>query len=440
MILCINGFFLFETLPLRLHSFNDDDHFQMKFEQYNIAPEIKRSLEELDFRRPTDIQFKAIPSILKGDDVMAIAQTGTGKTAAFAIPILHLLHQRYNIKKRKEVKCLVMVPTRELAAQIAEAFIRIGKYTRLVIMGLYGGIEQENQISKLEKGVDILVATPGRMFDLVSQGHIDLSNVNTLVLDEADHMLAKGFIKDIKDVLRHIPQRHQTLFFSATIDKEIKDLAYSVVNNPIRIQISPKDPVSKNVNHSVAFVEMDDKRFFLERLVKELPESKILVFVRTKVRAERVHNAMKRVGIETITMHGDKEQQDRLKVLAEFRKGDVKILVATDVSARGIDIPDVDFVVNYDLPDVPENYVHRVGRTGRGTKKGQAVSFCSKEEKPLLEAIEAWMDKKVRVMEIDKSDYQQTLSFSEDTPNDNWQLLLDEAEKEERQSKRKKKK
>ncbi|WP_118973086.1 DEAD/DEAH box helicase [Taibaiella koreensis] len=412
----------------------------MKFEQYHIAPEIKRSLEELDFKRPTDIQFKAIPSILKGDDVLAIAQTGTGKTAAFAIPLLHLLQQRYDIKKRKEVKCLVMVPTRELSAQIAEAFIQIGKYTRLVIMGLYGGVEQDDQIRKLEKGVDILVATPGRMFDLVSQGYIDLSRVSTLVLDEADHMLAKGFLKDIQDVLRHLPRRHQTLFFSATIDKGIKDLAHSVVRNPIRIQISPKDPVSKNVSHSVAFVGMDDKRFFLERLVRELPDNKILVFVRTKVRAERVHSAMKRVGIDSITMHGDKEQEDRLQVMADFKKGVVKMLVATDVSARGIDIPDVDFVVNYDLPDVPENYVHRVGRTGRGVKKGQAVSFCAPEEEPLLKAIEAWMGKDIRVMTIDKTDYSATLNFSEDTPNDNWQLLLREAEEAERLAKRKKKK
>lgn len=412
----------------------------MKFEQYAIAPEIRRSLSELDFRRPTDIQFKAIPSILKGDDVLAIAQTGTGKTAAFAIPVLHMLQQRYDIRRRKEVKCLVMVPTRELAVQIAQAFIQIGKYTRLEIMGLYGGVEQDDQISRLERGVDILVATPGRMFDLASQGHIDLSRVQILVLDEADHMLAKGFIRDIRDVLKRIPHRHQTLFFSATIDKDIKDLAYSVVNNPIRIQISPKDPVSKNVSHSVAFVAMDDKRFFLERLVRELPQQKVLVFVRTKVRAERVHNAMKRIGIDTITMHGGKEQEDRLQIMNDFKKGNVRLLIATDVSARGIDIPDVDFVVNYDLPDVPENYVHRVGRTGRGVKKGQAVSFCSEEEKPLLKAVETWMGKAIRVMTIDKNDYTETLSFSDDTPNDNWRLLLEEAEKEAQQAKRKKKK
>lgn len=412
----------------------------MKFEQYNISPLIKKSLQELDFKKPTDIQFKAIPSILKGDDVLGIAQTGTGKTAAFAIPILHLLLRRSHHNTRRQVKCLVMVPTRELALQIAKVFKEIGKHTGLTILGLVGGVEQAPQIKKLEQGVDILIATPGRMFDLVSQKHIDLSRVDILVLDEADHMLDLGFIKDIQDVMRYLPPRHQTLFFSATIDDKIKDLAYSVVRNPIRIQISPKDPVSKNVNHSVAHVGMDDKRFFLERFIKEYPDQKILVFVRTKVRAERVFAAMQRVNLPTLTMHGDKEQADRLKVMSEFRNGKVKVLIATDVSARGIDIPGVDFVVNYDLPDVPENYVHRVGRTGRGVHKGRAVSFCSPEEEPLLQAIQEYIGKPVSVMNIDKEDYLETITFTEDTPNDNWQLLLDEAEKEDAQRRKKKKK
>lgn len=410
----------------------------MKFEQYRISEEIKRSLEELGFKRPTDIQYKAIPSILKGDDVLAIAQTGTGKTAAFAIPILHLLQQQHRSRTKGEVKCLVMVPTRELAIQIAEVFKRLAKYTKVDIMGLFGGVEQDAQIQKLDKGVDVLIATPGRMFDLISQGHLDLSHVQTLVLDEADHMLDLGFIRDIRDVIKHLP-RHQTLFFSATIDEEIKEVAYSIVRHAIRIQISPDDPVSKNVSHSVAFVEMDDKRFFLERLVRELPESKILVFVRTKVRAERVFAAMQRVGINSLTMHGGKEQDDRLSVMNEFKKGEIKMLITTDVNARGIDIPDVDYVVNYDLPDDTENYVHRVGRTGRGVKKGQAVSFCSTEEKPMLEAIERYIGKEIHVMKIDKGEYNETLSFSEDIPNDNWQLLIDENEKA-LQNKRKKKK
>lgn len=412
----------------------------MKFEQYRISEEIKRSLEEQGFKRPTDIQYKAIPSILKGDDVLAIAQTGTGKTAAFAIPILHLLQQQRRSRTKGEVKCLVMVPTRELAIQIAEVFKKLGKYTKVDIMGLFGGVEQEAQIKKLDKGVDVLIATPGRMFDLISQGHLDLSHVRTLILDEADHMLDLGFIRDIRDVIKHLPRQHQTLFFSATIDTEIKDIAYSIVRNPIRIQISPEDPVSKNVNHSVAYVEMDDKRFFLERLVREFSESKILVFVRTKVRAERVFAAMQRVGIPTLTMHGGKEQEDRLSVMNEFKKGDVKVLITTDVNARGIDIPNVDYVVNYDLPDEPENYVHRVGRTGRGIQKGQAVSFCSAEEKPVLEAIQAYLGKEIQVMKIDKNDYRETISFSEDIPNDNWQLLIDQHEKALKENKRKKKK
>lgn len=413
----------------------------MKFEQYNISTDIKKSLEELGFKKPTDIQYKAIPSILKGEDVLAIAQTGTGKTAAFAIPVLHLLQLRNRFKLSPwQVRSLVMVPTRELAIQIAEVFEKVGKYTGVSILGLYGGVEQDPQIKKLEKGVDVLIATPGRMFDLIHQKHIDLSKVEVLILDEADHMLALGFYKDIRDVKRLLPRKHQTLFFSATINLEIKDLAYSVVNNPIRIQVSPQDPVSKNVSHSVAYVEMDDKRFFLERLVKEFPDNKILVFVRTKVRAERVFAAMQRVGIQTLTMHGGKEQSDRLQVMNEFKKGDVKVLIATDVSARGIDIPDVDYVVNYDLPDVPENYVHRVGRTGRGVQKGQAVSFCSEEEKPVLEEIQKFLGKEIQVMKIEKNDYKQTISFSEDIPNDNWQLLIDEHEKGLEKKRKKKKK
>jgi len=411
----------------------------MKFEQYNISPDIKESLAELGFKKPTDIQYKAIPSILKGEDVLAIAQTGTGKTAAFAIPVLHLLQQESlrSGRKKRPIRSLVLVPTRELAIQIAGVFESIGKYTDLSILALYGGTEQDSQIRALKKGVDILVTTPGRMFDLIHQQHIDLSTIRILVLDEADQMLALGFFKDIRDVKRHMPPRHQTLFFSATINAEIKDLAYSVVRNPIRIQISPKDPVSKNVSHAVAFVQMDDKRFFLERLIREFPEKKILVFVRTKVRAERVSKAMERVAIQTLTMHGDKEQQDRLAVMEDFRTGKVKVLIATDVSARGIDIPEVDYVVNYDLPDVAENYVHRVGRTGRGMQKGQAVSFCSDEEKPLLEAIQKFIGKEISVMQINPKDYKETILFSEEVPNDNWELLI--KEHEEKMAKKRKK-
>lgn len=411
----------------------------MKFEAYHIAGEIKRNLAALGFKRPTDIQFKSIPPILKGEDVLAIAQTGTGKTAAFAIPVVHLLHDRKKSSRPAGIKCVVMVPTRELALQITEVFHKIGQHTRVKTFCVFGGVEQGPQIAQLEKGIDILVTTPGRMFDLVSQGHIKLEQVEILVLDEADHMLDLGFIKDIQDLIKFLPRKRQTLFFSATINERIKKLAYSLVHNAIRIQVSPKDPVAKNIDHSVAFVEMDDKRFFLERLINENPDSKILVFVRTKVRAERVSKAMERVGIVTQTIHGDKEQKDRLDVMQQFREGQVKILIATDVSARGIDIPNVDFVINYDLPDVAENYVHRVGRTGRGTQKGLAVSFCSTEEKEMLAEIETYLTKPVKVLEISKLEYEETLNFSSDV-SDKWRAVLQEIEAAEKGPEKKRKK
>lgn len=411
----------------------------MKFEDYRIAPEIKKNLAEAGFKRPTDIQFKAIPPILKGEDVLAIAQTGTGKTAAFAIPVLHLLHDRKTSARPDGIKCVVMAPTRELALQITEVFEKIGRYTRVKTFCVFGGVEQGPQIARLEKGIDILVTTPGRMFDLASQGYIRLDTVEILVLDEADHMLDLGFIKDIRDLVRKLPRKRQTLFFSATIDERIKDLAYSLVSRAIRIQISPKDPVAKNINHSVAFVGMDDKRFFLERVIHENPDSKILVFVRTKVRAERVLKAMERVGIVACSIHGGKEQADRLEVMGQFRSGAVKVMIATDVSARGIDIPDVDYVVNYDLPDVPENYVHRVGRTGRGNKKGLAVSFCSPEEKPVLAEIEQYLSKPIKVLEISRSEYGETLDLSNDT-GDKWKAVMQEIEEAEKWMKKKVKK
>lgn len=407
----------------------------MKFSEYHIIPEIKQSLEESGFKRPTDIQFKAIPNILNGEDVLAIAQTGTGKTAAFAIPILHLISKA---GVDQGIRAIVMVPTHELAIQITEVFNTLGKYTGVRTLGIFGGVDQDPQIRELENGVDILVATPGRLFDLASQRYIHLRDVKVLVLDEADLMLDMGFYKDIEDLIKYLPRKRQTLFFSATINEKIKKLAYSLVNSSaIRIQISPKDPVSKNVTHSVMFVNMDDKRFFLERIVNENPGARILVFVRTKVRAERVYEAMKRVKIDSLTMHGGKDQDSRLEVMSEFKNGNIKLLIATDVSARGVDIANVDYVINYDLPEVAENYVHRVGRTGRGNNKGVAVSFCSPEERPVLEEIEAFMDKKINVLEVKKADYSETLALTDDV-NDNWRKLIRDAEEEDKKYKGKK--
>jgi ATP-dependent RNA helicase RhlE len=412
----------------------------MKFDKYPILPEIKKSLEEEGFRRPTDIQFRAIPSILAGEDVMAIAQTGTGKTAAFVIPILDILSKSIKSDEKEEsLRCLVMVPTRELSIQITDVFKKIGKYTNLRTVGLIGGVDQEKQVKDLEKGVNILVSTPGRMFDLIYQKAIKITKVKILVLDEADLMLDLGFNKDIHDVIKFLPKVHQTLFFSATINPRIKDLAYELVSNPIRIQIAPKDPVSKNIDHSVAFIEMDDKRFFLERFIKDKPESKIIVFVRTKVRAERVQQAMARVGLKSLNMHGGKEQEDRLETMEIFKKGEVKVLISTDVNARGVDIPNVDYVINYDLPEIPENYVHRVGRTGRGVHKGHALSFCSSEEKDTLKAIEGFLGNPIREIGISKTEYKETLDLTEESSAD-WRKLIKEADNPEKKKPKQKKK
>lgn len=410
----------------------------MKFEQYNIAESIKKSIQKLGYKKPTDIQYRAIPSILNGEDVLAIAHTGTGKTAAFAIPVLHLLEQRKIDKRPDGVKCLVMAPTHELALQIHQVFETLGKHTRIKSYCITGGVDQDPQIDKLDKGVDVLVATPGRMFDLRSQGALKLTRVEILVLDEADHMLDRGFIKDINDLMHHLPKKRQTLFFSATIDDKIKKLAYSLVRDAIRIQISPNDPVSKNVEHAVVEIAMDDKRFFLEHFIKGKEDKKILVFVRTKVRAERVKKAMERVDIVTDTIHGDKVQAEREEIMRNFRSGDLKILIATDVSARGIDVPGVEHVINYDLPESSEHYVHRIGRTGRGFEKGQAISFCSDEEKELLHLIEENLGKPITKLEISKRDYEYTVQEAEQPKA--WQALMEQDAEAEASFKKKKKK
>lgn len=399
----------------------------MKFEEYRIYGGIKQSIEKLGYKKPTDIQFKSIPHILKGEDVLAIAQTGTGKTAAFAIPILHIVHERKINSRPDGVKCIVMAPTHELAIQIEGVFNGLGKKTKVKTFAVHGGVDQAPQIAQLNKGVDILIATPGRMFDLVSQGALSLERVEILVLDEADHMLDLGFIKDIRQLIAQLPRKRQTLFFSATINEKIKKLAYSLVNNAIRIQLSPKDPVAKKIDHAVASVEMDDKRFFLEQMIRKHVDKKILVFVRTKVRAERVKKALERVEIASDTIHGDKEQEERDLALRSFKSDKLKILITTDVSARGIDIPNVDYVVNYDLPESAEKYVHRVGRTGRGNQNGLALSFCSSEEYDLLEDIELNLGKPIQRMDISKNEYQEVVAMSEEQPND-WKSLIDQNE------------
>jgi len=411
----------------------------MKFDTYAINSTLKKNLEVQGFIRPTDIQYKAIPSILKGEDVLAIAQTGTGKTVAFAVPVINAVLNGKKTKKDTSIQSIIMVPTRELAVQIHEVFMGLCRKTKVKPFAVFGGVEQDKQIQTLIKGVDILIATPGRMFDLISQKAIDIRQVKILILDEADQMLAKGFFEDIQCIKRLLKQRHQTLFFSATIDKNIKKLAYSQVrSSAVRIQISPEDPVSKNVSHYVIFVEMDDKRFFLRKFIRENPESKILVFVRTTVRAERVAKALERAEIDALTIYGKKDQDERLAVLTRFKQGDDKILIATDVSARGIDIPNVDYVINYDLPEQKEIYVHRVGRTGRGRSKGKAISFCSSQEKDLLTQIQDFIGKQIEKIAVSKDEYAFTVEVTE-TSKDIREMIQANEDWKKKKGRRKKK-
>jgi len=413
----------------------------MKFSQYNINTTLKKNIEGQGFNRPTDIQFKCIKPILDGQDVLAIAQTGTGKTAAFAIPILDLVAADKG--RSRGIYALILAPTHELARQIHQTFLSLGKGMKASAVCVYGGVDQEDQIKQLQSGASILIATPGRMFDLLSQGMIDVAHLKMLVLDEADHMLDLGFIEDIRDLMRKIPLKRQNLFFSATINKEIKKLAYSIVKNPIRIQISPNNSVAKSIDHGVAFIEMDDKRYFLGSFIQKNEEAKILIFVRTKVRAERVKLAMDRVNIESVTLHGDKSQDQREQAMKSFHTGTIKILITTDVSARGIDVPNVDFVVNYDLPDSSETYIHRVGRTGRAGKRGTAISFCSTEEKHLYDLIETDLMSEIANIPINKADYAATLDLAFESKND-WKALIKAneliIEKNRKQKKFKKKK
>ena len=393
----------------------------MKFSDYKISQAIKTQLDFLGYRRPTDIQFKVIKPILDGEDVMAISPTGSGKTAAFVIPTLSVIQKAK--KDNNMISCLVMVPTRELAKQIESVYVEIGKDTNVKVFGLYGGVDQLNQINALKNGVDILVTTPGRMFDLISQNIINISKIKFLILDEADLMLDFGFLKDIKDVMSFIPRKRQTLFFSATISKKIKSLAYNVVRNPIRIQISPKNKIAKTIGHFFIKVKMYDKRFFLENMIKEYPQKKFIVFVRTQIRAKRVLEALKRVEIDSECLHGSIEQTERFLILNRFRIGENKVLITTDISARGIDIPDVEYVINYDIPDIPENYVHRCGRTGRGNKRGQAISFCSQIEQELLSLIIGHIGEEIEEYKVNKDEYFGIIDSS-DCGGQDWRKLL----------------
>lgn len=357
----------------------------MNFNELNLTAPVLKALKEAGYQTATPIQSRTIPEILKGADVLGCARTGTGKTGAFAIPILQLLDQKQN---RPGIKALILAPTRELAIQIEESFIAYGKYLRLNCLAIFGGVSQHKQVTELKKGVDILVATPGRLLDLVSQKIIDLSRVEILVLDEADRMLDMGFVNDVKKVLQKVPVRRQTLFFSATVPDNIRKFANSILTKPVEVSVTPPSTTVESIKQSVYFVEKKEKTGLLVKLLKDKSIQRSLVFTRTKHGADRLVKQLGRTGIYAAAIHGNKSQNARQRALEDFKNSKIRVLVATDIASRGIDIDELPHVVNYELPNVPETYVHRIGRTGRIGRAGVAVSFCGSEERKELRDIQ----------------------------------------------------
>ena len=353
----------------------------MLFEDLSLSKSIQKAVFEEGYVAATPIQEQAIPIVLSGRDLIGCAQTGTGKTAAFAIPIIHQLHRIVgSTKKAKEIRALIITPTRELAVQIGQSFDTYGKYTNLTQLTIFGGVSQVPQVDSLRKGIDILVATPGRLLDLHKQGYIDLDHLHTLVLDEADQMLDMGFVNDVKKIVKLTPKNRQTLLFSATMPIAIRELAEMFLKDPATVTVSPVSSTAENVEQRIYFVEKTEKRNLLYHLIKNENLSDVLVFSRTKHGADNVVKALRKRDIAAEAIHGDKSQNARQRVLDAFKNKEVGVLVATDIAARGIDIDQLPFVINFDLPNIPETYVHRIGRTGRAGNGGIAISFCSNDE------------------------------------------------------------
>ena len=379
----------------------------MTFRELEIAEPILKAIFEKGYEKPTPIQEKGIPVALGGGDMLGIAQTGTGKTATFAIPILqHLLADRSEenrsetrgnkgrLVKRRVIKALILTPTRELAIQIGENITDYGKYTGIRHAIIFGGVKQGPQTDLLQAGVDILVATPGRLLDLIRQGYVNLSSITHFVLDEADRMLDMGFIADIRRLLPMLPTKRQTLFFSATMPKDIVNLSRSILSNPTRVEVTPVSSAVDTVEQCVYFVEKPEKKKLLVSLLKQEKKS-VLVFSRTKHGADNISRLLKKSGIKSEAIHGDKSQGQRQRALSNFKAGAIRVMVATDIAARGIDIQELEIVINYDLPDVAETYVHRIGRTGRAGHLGTAVTFCSEEEQSKIREIQVLTGKKI---------------------------------------------
>lgn len=358
----------------------------MTFEQLGLIAPILQAIKTEGYTTATPIQQQAIPVALQGKDILGCAQTGTGKTAAFAIPMLQLLSKE-KAKGFRYIRALVLTPTRELAVQIEESFSAYGRHTGLKHQVIFGGVSQHTQVSAIRNGVDILVATPGRLLDLMNQGYVHLDHLEMFVLDEADRMLDMGFINDVKKIVKILPRQKQTLFFSATMPPQILDLANSLLHQPVKIEVTPASSTVEKIDQLMYMVDKKDKQSLLMHLIREKKIERSLVFTRTKHGADRIAKMLNREGIKADAIHGDKVQNARQRALLNFKAGKLTVLVATDIAARGIDIDDLTHVINFDLPNIPETYVHRIGRTGRAGASGVAFSFCDHEEKAFLKDI-----------------------------------------------------
>lgn len=371
----------------------------MAFKKLLLIDPILKALTEEGYTTPTPIQQQSIPLVLEKRDLLGCAQTGTGKTAAFAIPMLQLLYnEKENERGPKKIKALILTPTRELAIQIDESFAAYGKYTQLSHTVIFGGVSQHNQVNILRRGVDILVATPGRLLDLISQGFIDLKYLKIFVLDEADRMLDMGFIHDVKRIITKLPVKRQTLFFSATMPPEIQKLANVLLTDPAKVEVTPVSSTVDAIEQSLYFVDKKNKPELLLHILKDNSIATALVFTRTKHGADKVVKFLHRAHIAAAAIHGNKSQNARQNALSNFKSGDIRVLVATDIAARGIDIDDLTHVFNFDLPEVPETYVHRIGRTGRAGNTGIAIAFCDADERTALRDIQKVIGKTVPVI------------------------------------------
>lgn len=372
----------------------------MSFEHLNLIEPILKAIKAEGYIDPTPIQERSIPIILSGQDLLGCAQTGTGKTAAFAVPILQMLHNQNGAPQRQRaIRALIITPTRELAMQIGESFDAYGRFTNLKNTVIFGGVPQGPQTSALRRGVDILIATPGRLLDLISQGFIHLSNLEIFVLDEADRMLDMGFIHDVKKIIAVLPHKRQSLFFSATMAPEIVSLAGTIVHQPVEVSVTPVAATADLISQSVYFVDKGNKSHLLLHLLKDRSIVSALVFTRTKHGADRVARILSKSGIRAEAIHGNKSQNARQRALSNFKDRKIRVLVASDIASRGIDIEEISCVINYEIPNIPETYVHRIGRTGRAGASGVAISFCDAEERAYLKDIHKLISKDIPVVE-----------------------------------------